>query len=328
VRNLIVPISVLLAASVGGCSEFDKLTAKFNDATGDSYATARLEARAADQACESERTMGIYKTHAQVADCVQTAVVPIFTKANYPYMDLVYLYLSAKRVAAKKTDRHLVGEDDADSQLTDLGNRIRQQEQQRTADNLSSTSAQITSDDRALLNGLPALYWGKVTHARKNAPPVARAEDQQSDQSDEQVGQPQPAAAPEPRAPAQAERDTQGDQPAQVQPLQDNQAQPASDEEQPPPPPPQPPPPSQTHSPRSIRPPNSNAPPSEKSITGANGSVTVGVPALIPSANAAPASTAVPASNAASKSTAPILSTNAPPPDQNNASDGLHGNWQ
>jgi hypothetical protein len=119
------------------------------------FAAAKAKAKHADERCRADHAAGILKTEFQQARCIRTKVVPIFSEAGYPYMDLVYVLMAAKETAARKVDRGQVTRDRAEAQLDELGRRIHAEELRRFRDQ-ARPIRQAAVDD-GLLRGLDIL---------------------------------------------------------------------------------------------------------------------------------------------------------------------------
>jgi hypothetical protein len=139
--------------------------------SSDPYAAARREARLADDECHAEHLASGTASALDEARCVKHRVPPIFRAANYPYMDLVNLYMAAKETAARKIDNGSVEPAEARQQLQRLSRRISGEEKRR----LSGGAAKRAP---SLLAGLDALSMKARTHKARPRRAEERTEDE------------------------------------------------------------------------------------------------------------------------------------------------------
>ncbi|HXQ51689.1 MAG TPA: hypothetical protein VN802_11390 [Stellaceae bacterium] len=81
--------------------------------------------------CEALREAGRLKTHVEVVDCALQRVIDTWTAAGYPFMDLVYVWIQARRNGADRIDRGQATEAEVERQLAQLDARIDDEEKRR-----------------------------------------------------------------------------------------------------------------------------------------------------------------------------------------------------
>lgn len=86
---------------------------------------------AAIQHCKELHRQGGLGTYQQTAECMGPRIWAAWHDANYPYMDLIGLYVSALERGAARLDRHEITEAEFEQEMTRMQNRIAAEEQRR-----------------------------------------------------------------------------------------------------------------------------------------------------------------------------------------------------
>jgi len=90
-------------------------------------------AQAAYAQCESLREAHRLATHLAAVDCAIPTVVGAYREAAYPFEDLLFMSIQARRIGAGRLDRGGVSEDEEKRDLATLGERIAAEEKRRFA---------------------------------------------------------------------------------------------------------------------------------------------------------------------------------------------------
>lgn len=101
---------------------------------------------AAIQQCKELHRQGGLGSFQQTAECMGPRIWAAWHDANYPYMDLIGLYVSALERGAARLDRHEITEAEFEQEMTRMQNRIAAEEQRRNLPaaqltNISGTGA-------------------------------------------------------------------------------------------------------------------------------------------------------------------------------------------
>ncbi len=113
-------------------------------------------ARAAFARCEAMRQSGALKTHLAVVDCAMPKVVAAYEQSAYPFEDLIYISLNARRIGAQKIDRGKATEAEVQRDLGELQTRVAAEERRRLDIIAYGGSPQPAAPD-TLLQGLSTL---------------------------------------------------------------------------------------------------------------------------------------------------------------------------
>jgi hypothetical protein len=92
---------------------------------------ANNEAEAAIVECKRKRLSGELTTHVASAECSAPRIIEAFKKANYRYMDLVYLWTAKRRVWAEKIDIGTLTEAQAEAEFSQFLVQLHDEERQR-----------------------------------------------------------------------------------------------------------------------------------------------------------------------------------------------------
>jgi hypothetical protein len=116
---------------------------------------ARVQANSVFAACERAREAGRYPTHRAAVECAVPKVQEAYREAAYPYVDLLYIRIEARRRGAGKVDQGEVTEAQYQQDIATLEARIEAEEARRaelTGRGLTPTPA----PDQTLVAGLPS----------------------------------------------------------------------------------------------------------------------------------------------------------------------------
>jgi hypothetical protein len=122
---------------------------------------ARAKSVAATRECQESRLRGEIKTHKESVECSNPKIFAAWQQAQYPYMDLVQLQLSARLVGAENLDKKKITEAEFQLQLAELQTRIAAEEQRRRVE-VSNAQANQAQANAALLRGLGAFQVGQA----------------------------------------------------------------------------------------------------------------------------------------------------------------------
>jgi hypothetical protein len=129
----------------------------------------REATKAAVLECRDRRLNLEFKTYRQSAECSNPRIMAAFQGADYPYLDLVKVLLDARLVAAENLDNGAITEAQAQTQSTELENRLTSEDQRRRSAAAVSQAAQATSDPQAFLQGLSAFQPAKRPPGKRRA---------------------------------------------------------------------------------------------------------------------------------------------------------------
>jgi hypothetical protein len=92
---------------------------------------AAAEATAAINDCRQLRLAGEIKTFAESVRCANLRITAAYQNASYPYMDLIFLFTSARLVGAEKVDKGELTEAEVQLQISELMTRVSNEERRR-----------------------------------------------------------------------------------------------------------------------------------------------------------------------------------------------------
>ena len=92
---------------------------------------ADAEANAAYAQCETLRHSGKYKTELAAVDCAVPTVVAAYEQTAYPFNDLIYISIQARRIGAAKVDAGIVTEAQYRHDLAVLDARLAAEDKRR-----------------------------------------------------------------------------------------------------------------------------------------------------------------------------------------------------
>jgi hypothetical protein len=85
---------------------------------------AEAKVRAAYAQCEQQRLSGRYKTHLAAVDCAVPTVIADYQEAAYPFNDIIYLSIQARRIGARRVDAGDVTEAEYLHDVAELDSRL------------------------------------------------------------------------------------------------------------------------------------------------------------------------------------------------------------
>jgi hypothetical protein len=92
---------------------------------------ADAKARAAYARCDQQRLGGKYKSHLAAVECAVPTVVAAYQEAAYPFEDLIYLSVQARRAGARKVDTGEATEAEYQQDVAVLENRLAAEDSRR-----------------------------------------------------------------------------------------------------------------------------------------------------------------------------------------------------
>jgi hypothetical protein len=137
--------------------------------------TMRETTKAAVLECRDRRLKKEFKTYRQSADCSNPKILAAYEAADYPYMDLVHVLVDARLVMADNLDKGAITEAQAQSQSSELENRLTGEDQRRRAAAANAQSVVASTDTGVYLQGLTAFQETKRLAKRAAAQKMAFA---------------------------------------------------------------------------------------------------------------------------------------------------------
>jgi hypothetical protein len=137
--------------------------------------TMRETTKAAVLECRDRRLKKEFKTYRQSAECSNPKIVAAYEAADYPYMDLVHVLVDARLVMSENLDKGAITEAQAQSQSTELENRLTSEDQRRRAAAANAQSVVGSADPGVYLQGLTAFQETKRVAKRAAAQKMAFA---------------------------------------------------------------------------------------------------------------------------------------------------------
>lgn len=131
---------------------------------------ADAKAAAAYAQCEARLTAGQYKTHLAAVNCAAPAVVGAYQEAAYPFQDLVYISIQARRIGAAKVDSGDLTESQYQHDLAELDARLAAEDARRRGIMTYGGNPQRTPVEQ-LVQGLPAFVTAPTAAALPPPPP-------------------------------------------------------------------------------------------------------------------------------------------------------------
>lgn len=92
---------------------------------------AGADAHAAWAHCDELRQTGQVKTHVAAVDCAVKPVLAAYESAAYPFMDLVYVSIQARRMGAIRVDNGDLGDEQYRGDVAALDARLAAEEKRR-----------------------------------------------------------------------------------------------------------------------------------------------------------------------------------------------------
>ncbi|HUK61596.1 MAG TPA: hypothetical protein VLV50_20350 [Stellaceae bacterium] len=144
----------LLVLALTGCFQLTGRTSE-----------ARSDEQAAWARCEQQREIGRLRTHVAAVDCAVKPVLAAYEDAAYPFMDIVYVSIQARRRGAQRVDAGEISEQQYRRDVTALEGRLAAEEKRRNDIQLFGGRATPTPPEQ-LVGGLPSF----APEARASAP--------------------------------------------------------------------------------------------------------------------------------------------------------------
>ena len=113
-------------------------------------------ARSAYEQCEALRKAGSLDNHVAAVDCALPKVINAYKEAAYPFEDLVFVTIAARRMGAANIDNGNATEAEVRHDIAQLDIRIAAEERRRL-DVISYGGRPTPTPDEVLLQGLNAL---------------------------------------------------------------------------------------------------------------------------------------------------------------------------
>jgi hypothetical protein len=125
------------------------------------------------QKCENLRLAGVIKSHVGAIDCALPQVQKAYQVAAYPFDDLIYISVQARRFGARKVDSGEISDAEYQSAVQEMNGRLKAEEKRRLARmNLGGDPKPEGPDE--IMRGLTALM---PTPAAAALPPPPKSAD-------------------------------------------------------------------------------------------------------------------------------------------------------
>ncbi len=98
------------------------------------FQEARQQVAQIFEVCKQKRLSGELPGHVASADCSNDRARQVLLENDYPYMDLVDLWLAYRMDIAKRIDEGELSEEDAQSEFTEQVTRINNEAERRDSD--------------------------------------------------------------------------------------------------------------------------------------------------------------------------------------------------
>jgi hypothetical protein len=139
---------VLLAVALAGCGSTFSASAVRD-------ADERAQAAYAD--CDAQLRAGTLTSYRQAAECARPRVLLIYQQNGYPYLDLVNLELTARKIAAERIDAGDANPADVARDILTLEQRIAAERQRRRSGEMVAGGSAPYLPPERLLVGLDSL---------------------------------------------------------------------------------------------------------------------------------------------------------------------------
>ena len=123
---------------------------------------ARANADAAIEACLAQLRSGKLHSYRQAADCAGPQIIIAYQETAYPFMDLVYLEVAARRVGAENIDRGAVSEEAVARDMSELERRLSAEANRRQAAMKYGDAAPRGAGEATMLAGLSTISIGPI----------------------------------------------------------------------------------------------------------------------------------------------------------------------
>ena len=101
------------------------------------------KSRAAIAECRERRLRNELATYKQSAECSSPKIFAAWRDANYPHMDLITMWLNARKSASEKVDQKIITLQEFERQMDELTIRLTAEEQRRRAGLINSADNQL-----------------------------------------------------------------------------------------------------------------------------------------------------------------------------------------
>ncbi len=116
---------------------------------------AAAKAKATYAQCEELRGIGQLRSHVAAVDCAVRPVLAAYDEAAYPFMDLIYISIQARRLGAANLDAGDVTESQYQHDVAELDARLAAEENRRRESQTFGGNAPPVGAD-TFIKGLPA----------------------------------------------------------------------------------------------------------------------------------------------------------------------------
>ncbi len=137
-------------------------------------ADADQQAKAAYARCEARRAAHQLPTYLAAVDCAAPTVTGAYKEAAYPFEDLLYVSIQARRIGATHVDRGEISEADEQRDVATLDDRITAEEDRRFAIMRRGGNPTPTAPD-VLVQGLASLTPAPIQAETPVPPPGSAA---------------------------------------------------------------------------------------------------------------------------------------------------------
>jgi len=123
---------------------------------------ARARADAAIASCDDQLRGGRLRSYRQAADCAGPQIITAYQAAAYPFMELVYLEVAARRVGSENVDRGAVSDEAYRRDIDELVRRLGAEAKRRAAAMKYGEPAGGGPGEATLLAGLTTIGIGPM----------------------------------------------------------------------------------------------------------------------------------------------------------------------
>jgi hypothetical protein len=131
---------------------------------------AKDTANAAYAHCEELRQIGQLRNHVAVVECAAKPILDAYNAAGYPFMDLVYTSIQARRIGAERLDNEDVTEAQYQQDSAVLDQRIAAEEKRRR-DDMTLGGGAVPTPAVQLVAGLPSFEPAATAGAMRPVTP-------------------------------------------------------------------------------------------------------------------------------------------------------------
>lgn len=135
----------VVAASLSGCGAIrqqqqQQAMEEHQAAIKKVFQERDAEVKAALKECRDKRISGELKTYVEAAKCSSPKIFDAYQKENYPYMDLVNLYVAKRVEIAGKLDKKKLTESEADLKIAEVTTELTNEQRRRNLENMSANN--------------------------------------------------------------------------------------------------------------------------------------------------------------------------------------------